>query len=328
MELAVERRTLRFRAPLTTAHGELRERELLAVRLRAADGVEGVGEAAPLEPYDGVSLAAAREALEACRPVLADAGDAPAADLLRACRETARLPQALAAIDLALWDLVGRRAGQPVARLLADAPRDTVPVNALVADAEEAAAAARAGFRCVKVKVGLGDDAERVAAVRAAVGPGVAIRVDANGAWELDEARAVLAALAPLGIELAEEPVRGAEAQRALRADSPIPVAMDETGAPASGAADLVCLKLARSGGIEALLKDAAAARAAGSEVYIASSYDGPSGIAGALHAAAALGIERPCGLATLALFADLDDPFPPRAGAIAIPAGPGLGVG
>ena len=134
--------------------------------------------------------------------------------------------------------------------------------------------------------------------------------------------------LAPLGIELAEEPVRGVEALRAVRERSPVPVAMDETDAPGSGACELVCLKLSRSGGISGLLEAAAAARAAGSEVYLASTFDGPAGIAGALHAAAALGIARPCGLATLALFADAADPFRPAPGSSRCPRAPGLGVG
>ena len=65
----------------------------------------------------------------------------------------------------------------------------------------------------MKVKVGVGDDAGRVAAVRAAVGPDVAIRVDANGAWATpEEALANLRALAPAGLEYAEEPVHGVAA--------------------------------------------------------------------------------------------------------------------
>ena len=91
---------------------------------------------------------------------------------------------------------------------------------------------AAAGFGCVKVKVGIGDDAGRVAAVRAAVGPGVAIRVDANGAWATpEEALANLRALAPAGLEYAEEPVHGVEALRAVRDAGVVPVAMDETAA-------------------------------------------------------------------------------------------------
>ena len=74
---------------------------------------------------------------------------------------------------------------------------------------------------------------------------------------------------------------------------------MDETHAPGSGAAELVCLKISR-GGISAVLEDARAARKAGSSVYLASTFDGPLGIAAGVHAAAALRISRACGLATL----------------------------
>src|SRR5207248_1440782 len=77
---------------------------------------------------------------------------------------------------------------------------------------EEASAARAAGFRCAKVKVGLGDDTGRVAAVRAAAGPDMRIRLDANGAWSADEALAALDALAPTQIELCEEPTSGLEA--------------------------------------------------------------------------------------------------------------------
>src|SRR5215213_2314031 len=147
-----------------------------------------------------------------------------------------------------------------------------------------------AGFGCVKVKVGVGDDAGRVAAVRAAIGPEVALRVDANGAWETVEvAVAALRALEPVGIEYAEEPVHGVEPLRAVRAAVAVPIAMDETAEPGVGATDAVCLKVARCGGITGLMRDARAARAAGSVVYVASSFDGPVGVAAGLHAAAAL---------------------------------------
>ena len=118
---------------------------------------------------------------------------------------------------------------------------------------------------------------------------------------------------------------------RATRVRSPVPVAMDETaaerGAPGSGAADAVCLKISRCGGISGLLRDARAARAAGTKVYVASALDGPLGIAAGLHAAAGLRASGPvayCGLATLATFEDVDL-LAPRDGEIAVPAGPGL---
>src|SRR5207253_10593897 len=107
-------------------------------------------------------------------------------------------------------------------------------------------------------------------------------------------------------------------------------VASDETTA-APGAldrrvCDAACLKVVRSGGITGMLDAARRARAAGYEVYLASMLDGPLGIAAALHAAAVLRPLRPCGLATLSLFADRPDPLPARRGRIAVPYGSGLG--
>ncbi len=331
MTVAIEPLTLRFRRPLRTAFGELRERTVLEV---AIDG--GRGEAAPLEPYDGVSLRSVREALEAYVPVLERVGELGGAQVLDACRSIADLPQALAAVDLALWDRAGRREGKPVAALLTDDPAPAVAVNATIAAEDRAGAAAaageaaRAGFGCVKVKVGVGDDAGRVAAVRAAAGPAVDVRLDANGAWTVEEAIAAIGVLAPAGLELVEEPVHGIHDLRQVRRAVPVRIAMDETagepGALMSAAADAVCLKLSRCGGIAGLLAAAALVRASGAEPYVASTFDGPLGIAAALHAAAALAPLPACGLATLALFDDVE----PGAlavvdGAIGVPAGPGL---
>jgi L-alanine-DL-glutamate epimerase-like enolase superfamily enzyme len=107
---------------------------------------------------------------------------------------------------------------------------------------------------------------------------------------------------------------------------------MDETaaesGALESGACDYVCLKVAACGGVTGVWEAADRVRAAGTGVYLASTYDGPIGIAAGLHAAAALGPDIPaCGLATLPLFEDVGDPFPVRAGRIQVPGGPGLGI-
>lgn len=342
--MELETRTLRLglRRPLRTAHGTIAERELLAVTVRAPDGAAGIGEAAPLEPYDGVAFAAVAAEIEACRPMLAAADDpgdpAARAAVLAEIRAACTLPQAAAALDVAVWDLAARRSGVPLAALLDPSPRAGVAVNAtLGADAPaaagaEAAAAAAAGFRCVKVKAGTAEDVARVLAVRAAAGPDVAIRIDANGAWTPDEAARALAALAPAGIEICEEPVHGVAAFAALAGrTSGIALALDETaaepGALTSGSAPWACLKLTRCGGVSGLLADAATARAAGSRVYLASTLDGPVGIAAALHAAAAIRPDAPSGLATLDRFADVADAFPPHRGEIACPREPGLGV-
>jgi len=325
------------------AHGTVSDRELVLVTLRAGDGLTGHGEAAPLESYDGIGVPEVLAALEACRPVLADyPGHAPVADVIARCGERTLVAPALAAIDLALWDLAGRRVGEPVWRLLGATEGRPVPVNATIgavdrsSAAREAAEARAAGFRAVKVKVGVGEDVDRVSTVRAFAGAEMAIRIDANGAWTPEQAAAILPALAPAGIELCEEPVPGLAAIAALRAGGGtggIPIALDESAADplsfaAPAAAELACLKVSRCGGITGLLSAAADARAAGYEVYLASTLDGPLGIAAALHAAAVLRPARACGLATLGLFAGPPDPLPVRDGMLGPPAGPGLGSG
>lgn len=340
MKLGARTVTTALRAPFTAAHGTVTDRELVLVTLEAADGQVGYGEAAPLPSYDGVTAAEVTAALDACRAVLADYRDAaPIADVLARCGEVTVLPQALAAIDLALWDLAGRRTGEPVWRLLGAAAPTPVAVNYTIAAADRSSAAAEAaqarvdGFSAVKVKVAIGDDPGRVAAVRAFAGPQMAIRLDANGTWSANEALAALEALEPVGIELCEEPVAGLEAIRALKPLTDIPLALDESAddplalvSPA--AADLICLKIARCGGISGTIHTAQRARAAGYGVYLASTLDGPLGIAAALHAATVIAPQQACGLATLGLFHDRPDPLPPVRGVMAAPSTPGLGQG
>jgi L-alanine-DL-glutamate epimerase-like enolase superfamily enzyme len=342
-ELTVETVVMRPRAPMWAAWGVLEERVLLRVRLDFGGEDFGEGEAAPLEGYDGVPLAAVRAALDAYAGVLDRVSPrASHAEVLSACAAERSLPQALAAIDLALWDRAGRRTGFPVAKLIAAGAVPAVAVNAVIGAEDRAGAASAAaeavaaGFRCLKLKVGTGDDAGRLAAVRAAAGDATTIRVDANGVWQTaDEALANLRALAPVGVELCEEPVHGIAAMRAVRTRSPVPVAMDETaaerGALSSGAADAVCLKISRCGGISGLLRDARMARAAGTKVYVASNFDGPLGIAAGVHAAAGLRASGPvafCGLASLRAFEGYEDVLPARDGVIAVPSGPGLLAG
>jgi L-alanine-DL-glutamate epimerase-like enolase superfamily enzyme len=337
MRLELTQSERQFREAQHTAHGMLQARQLIEVTLTDADGASGRGEAAPLASYDGVGTDTVIAALEAYRQVLAQDPPSQPGTLLDRCREVADLPQALAAIDLALWDLAGNRAGRPVCDLLAAHPAQQIEVNATIAPATReaaadlAAGAVSAGYRCVKLKVGVGDDLERVRAVRAAIGPDVSLRLDANGAWSVAHAVELLDAMSAVGLELVEEPVRGLGDLQDLRERVAVRIAIDESaalpGALTARIADAVCLKISRCGGISGLLAAAALVRASGAEVYLASSYDGPLGIAAALHAAAALSPLPPCGLATLELFAGPPSPFPVRQGTIAVPRGPGLGV-
>jgi o-succinylbenzoate synthase len=338
VKLEIELIEARLRAPFVTARTSVKARRLGLVRLHAGDGTTGHGEAAPLQGYDAPSLDDVLAALEDCRGPLAQSDGEDREALLAECARRAVLPHAIAAIDLALWDLEGRRRRLPVWRLLGAQAAPQVEVNATIAAADragaatEAAAARQAGFRAIKLKAAVGDDAGRIAAVRAVAGPDIQIRLDANGAWSVEEAAAVLRALAPAGVELCEEPVHGLAQTQALQATTEVPIAIDETtlapGALDRRVCDAVCLKVTRGGGITGVIEQARRARAAGYEVYLASTLDGPLGIAAALHAAAAIGPDRPCGLSTLGVFANRADPLPAASGAIATPTGAGLGDG
>jgi o-succinylbenzoate synthase len=340
MKATLERITLQLSEPLVSASGTIEQRELVLLCLEDERGMIGWGESAPLEAFDGLSDRACFAALErqvAAIEAAPKGTGGPA--LLEAARTADTTPQALAAVDTALWDLAAQRDGVPLATLLAAEPLARVAVNAVIGAeppdvaAAHAKAAVAAGFRTLKVKVGTPGDVERLEAIRVAVGPSVSIRVDANGAWTLEHAVEALDSLKPFGIDFAEEPVSGIEQIVALRARVDTPIAIDESvgedGALVGGAADLVCLKLGRAGGVSALLAQAALVRSSGSEVYIASMLDGPVGIAAALHAAAALRITTACGLATLDRFDGVDGGLlAPSDGAITLPLGAGLGVG
>ena len=338
MKVGISVYEARLRAPFVWSTGSVEVRPLIVLSLRGSDGVIGYGEAAPLGGYDGVAVGEVLAALEDCRPLLADSDGVDREPLLHACAGVAVLPQAVAAVDLALWDLAGQRAGAPVWRLLDARDPSPIAVNATITASDragaaaEAAAAVQAGFGTVKLKVGIGDDSGRLAAVRAAGGQRLSIRIDANGVWTVGEAAANLRALEPIRLELCEEPVAGLDEVGELAGATPVALAIDETAA-APGAldrrvCDSVCLKVARCGGITKLVDAAQRARRAGYHVYVASTLDGPLGIAAALHAAAVIAPDRPCGLATLSQFADRPDPFVPRDGRIAVPSAPGLGAG
>jgi L-alanine-DL-glutamate epimerase-like enolase superfamily enzyme len=203
--------------------------------------------------------------------------------------------------------------------------------------AERAARGVREGYSCFKVKVGLPDDAERVAAVREAVGPWPALRIDANGAWSPAEAIAAIERLAPYDLQLVEQPCATLEEMAHVRREVNVPIAADESvaspedvrAAATAGACAIVNVKLAPSGGFSAARATLHEASAHGLDAFLSSTLDGPWGIAAALQLAAAERVQLACGLATLELFdATLALALPPPAdGLLVVPQGPGLGL-
>ena len=319
------RRTLRhlsvpLREPFATAGGVVSARDLLLLTIEDDEGIAGFGEAAALEPYDGVSTEAVAAALTQ------RSGDGGP-------------PQPRAAEEMARLDLEARRDGRPLGELGADtiAVNRTLPAGPPDEVAARAEAGVRAGYSCFKLKVGLPDDLERVAAVREAIGPWPALRIDANGAWGVEEAIAAIQSLEKYDLQLVEQPCRRMEELAAVCAAVEVPVAADEViagpddvrAAAATGACDVVNVKLASSGGFTAARATLRAATENGLEAFISSTLDGPWGIAAALQLAASEGVSLACGLATLELFeGSLARALPaPEDGLMAVPQGPGLGV-
>jgi L-Ala-D/L-Glu epimerase len=316
---SILRLSIPLKTPFATAAGVTTARELLLLRLEAADGTVGFGEAAPFEPYDGVPLERALAALTG------GAGRRP--------------PQARAAEEVARLDLLARQEGRPVAEPV----RDALPVNMTLPagppeeTAERARAGMREGFASFKLKVGLPDDAERVAAVREAVGPWPAVRVDANGVWSVDEAVRAIRAIEQHDLEFVEQPCRRLRELADVRQRVSTPIAADESirsmrelrRALELEACDVVNVKLAGAGGFSPARDLLREARANGLDAFLSSTLDGPWGIAAALQLAGSEGLSLACGLATLELFdARIARALPaPRRGTLSVPGGPGLGV-
>lgn len=346
---------LRLARPLATAAGEFATRETLVLVLDDAGGTAGYGEAAPWPGFAEETLADSQGVLERVLPLLRGANLEPAEWPLDLVMLLADAPAARAAVEGALCDLAARRAAQPLAtflRVAAGLPAGEAParvaVNVLLAEREpealraEATRARESGFAAAKLKVGGGPlvgDIARVRAARDGLGPHLALRLDANGAWSEAEAREALAALAPFKPDYVEQPVAAAQvaALARLRNEGNVRIAADESLSQVNGlqhvldagGADVVVLKPSLLGGPLSALAAARRARAAGCEVVFTHAFESAVGRAHALHCAAAWADAQAVhGLAGGSPFRDDLGELPAAGqGTIAVPAGAGLGL-
>ena len=215
--------------------------------------------------------------------------------------------EALSALDIALWDLKARAAGQPLCRLLGAEPG---PVRAYVGSvpffptpaesAERALEFASAGFDGIKLKIGRGaaSDAAHLAALRQALGADMPIMLDANTAYGVEEAIAVAHAVAPHGPLWYEEPIwpDDPEALAKVRRESPVPIAAGEnefdiaqfTRFAEAGALDVIQPNITRAGGVSGLLAIDTLCRKHGLTMA-------PHGVGSAIGVSAALHACRAC---------------------------------
>jgi L-alanine-DL-glutamate epimerase-like enolase superfamily enzyme len=256
---------------LVTAFGKFNATSLLVVEIRTDTGLVGWGEG--LARYAPTAHADIVERL--LRPLLV--GEDPT-EVERLWQRMFRvytgksggvLIEALAACDIALWDILGKAAGLPLHRLLGGTGRRSVPAYASSVSwagdevaGPQAEAYVRQGFRMMKVKIGAPLDRalQRLRFVRAVVGPDVALCTDANWAFDLDEAMILARACLDLNYAWLEEPLvpEDVEGLRRLRAAVPIRLAAGESEHTAFGAREIIAERLvgvvqpdvARAGGI------------------------------------------------------------------------------
>jgi L-Ala-D/L-Glu epimerase len=334
MDLRAEPLDLKLRTPFRISRGVQLVAENVLVSL-AADGITGIGEAAPSGFY-GEKRATVLAALPFLQAVL---GDDPL--LIEDITEQfGRVfhhgnAAAKAALDMALYDFAGKRLGVPVYRLLGLNPVRTPVTSFTIAidTPEEMARKAREArdFPILKIKVGTPRDVEIVRAIRDATD--ATLRVDANAAWTAKEAIATINQLAPYNIEFVEQPVAAGDLKglKLVRENVPVPILADESCvvpddvAAVAECVDGINIKLMKCGGLRNALAMIATARAHHLKVMLGCMIESSLSITAAAH------------LSPLVDYADLDgplliedDPFDGvhyDSGKLVLPDRPGLGV-
>ncbi len=314
--LVLHQAELELDPPQTNANGSWARRSITRLELCDASGARGWGEASPLPGYspDGSDACAhALQALDAHTLHDLAAIESPRALLDAAAATVAsHLPAARFALETALLDRLGLATGRPLFDLLREAmgnPAEAAPVPlcALLPSAEPsrvldvARAAVARGVRSFKLKIGpdrlVEAQDQTLQVLRAELGPGVALRLDANRSLSLEALERTLARAAELGVEFLEEPI--AAFDPALLAGSPCPLALDESLQAlsnvelerwlASGTVCALVLKPTALGGYSRCLELARAARRHARQVVVSHTFEGPIGWAACAHLALAL---------------------------------------
>jgi o-succinylbenzoate synthase len=346
IEAGVHEITIRLMRPLTTAVGS--HDTLDGVIVSFDDGRDrGWGEATPVPGFGVHRAHAIAGHLETLALDVALSPEDPEALLGAVTARFGDVAAARFAATGALLDLLARRSRRSLTEEVAarlDVPyRRAVTSGALLSGdgPDEVGAAAQLavaeGFDTVKMKVGtatLADDVSRVAAVRSAIGADVRLRLDANGAWDVEMTRTAVEALGPFDIDLLEEPTSGLRALEEVAALVEVPVAVDESIEDlsdlrrAAGAAPAVVVKPARLGGLVAVTRAALALRAPGTRVVVTSLLDGSVARATAAVVAAVAGAEgERHGLSTGRLLdTDVIDPPWGMSPTVRVDEGHGLG--
>ncbi|MDH2388444.1 dipeptide epimerase [Streptomyces sp. HNM0663] len=301
MRLTWHTASLELAEPLRISRSVMARRDAVWVRLEHG-GLSGWGEAVSSD-FLGLPTERILRRLSDVRPAVERLPDPETAwaELAPESSLCGDLPAGvLAAVEAAVLDLTGKRAGESAHQLLGSPLRPsaatarTIGIVPPVSAAAQAGRLAAAGFTVLKVKAGSPDPTEdlaRVDAVREGA-PAADLLLDPNGAWTEDQAHTLLPRFAALGVTAVEQPIAAGrpEALARVAALSPVPVIADEDAVSYQDAAALagrvhgVNVKLAKCGGVRAALRIHAALRGSGTDLMLGCLTSSSLGIAPAVH--------------------------------------------
>ena len=264
------------------------ESPFLIVTIRTDEGIHGLGEVHVPRAGAGKTRSPPPTSIRTyLEPVLIGEDPTRIEQLTAKIRtKIAQNPFTKSAIEMALWDILGKVAGLPVYKLIGGAVREFVPTKFSISGqspeiaAEIAAWAVDQGFTTMKVKVGVEPEGDiaRVRAVREAVGPHIRLGVDANGGWSVPQAISTIHTLRDFDIFFVEQPVPPADvswladvhaaAGLPVIADESVNVVQDAMAIARARAADILSVYVGKGGGIGPARKIAAVAEGAGLDLH------------------------------------------------------------
>jgi o-succinylbenzoate synthase len=297
----------RLKRPFITALRTALEIENIIVKITTDSGITGYGEAAPTPAITGETKGSIIEAIEKyIKPGILGMDIEYFEDIIKSIHGSILYNNsAKAACDIALYDILAKYYKVPLYRLLGGTKKSietdiTISLSDVDTMVKNSLAAVGEGFNILKIKVGEGykKDVERVKAIREAVGKNITLRLDANQGWQPKEAIAAITKLAEYDIELVEQPVKAydLEGLKEVTQNVPVPIMVDEgLFSPFDAfkiismkAANIINIKLMKSGGIYNALKINEIAESEGIECMIGSMMESKISVTAAAHLAAA----------------------------------------